>query len=203
MAWRKLRSEKFKTKSRQCRASRTPPAVPPAPRRPRRRGGPRRPPHAAGALRPPGPAGSAIWSSSTARLPRRELHAAPVREGTAPVRCRGRQCHGQDGQPRRYGAGHLRPDTCGHMAFLLHSVNDTLLIVMLAWCRSGGVTGSLIRGVMTYPAFTLTDGDGRRADRAGGGAGAHRGPRHHDPPAGRANGRPLHPVAPSWQPRTT
>ena len=38
---------------------------------------------------------------------------------------------------------------------------------MLAWCRSGGVAGSVIGGVMPYPVFTLTGGDGRRADRAG------------------------------------
>ena len=130
---------------------------------------------------------------------RRGLHAAPDREGAAPVLWRGRQCHGQAGQPRRSGAGHLRPDTYGHATFLLHRVNDLLLIVMLAWCRSGGVTGSVIGGVMPYPVFTLTDGDGRHADRAGGGVGAHRGLRHHDPPAGRANGRPLRPGAPSWQ----
>jgi len=50
------------------------------------------------------------------------------------------------------------------------------------------VAGSVIGGVMPFPVFTLTGGaDGRRADRAGGGAGAntHRGLGHYDPPAGR------------------
>jgi hypothetical protein len=147
-----------------------------------------------------GVAGSEIWSGSTCA-------PAPARAS----RCTrsGRCCPGPltrslipwtSWSASGCRAGRLRPDTCGHAAFLLQKVNDTLLIVMLAWCRSGGVAGSAIGGVVPYPVFTLTGGDDRRADRATGSAGAHRGLRHHDPPAGRANRRPLRPDAPSWQP---